>query len=78
MKTFENIQKSLKANDNQMALKMGLPGGTAWKKFRDSKGIALRNLVKLWRLSGESGDAFMATIESELYPPASKRKKAKS
>lgn len=66
MKKFEAIQKKLGKNDNQMSIAMKQRNSTMWTSFRDGGGRGYKNLIKLWRLSGESAEKFFGDLEREI------------
>jgi hypothetical protein len=60
-------EKLLEKNRYEMHKMMEFKDTRTWINFEESKNVvSLKNLVKLWRLSGLSGDAFMEMIAKEV------------
>lgn len=66
MKKFEDIQKKSGLNDRQMGIQVLNSDAMAWKALKNTKGQFLRNIIKLWKFSGESAQSFLSSIETEL------------
>lgn len=57
----------LKKSPYEMYKIMGLPHTSAWTQFESrTESLNAKKLVKLWRLSGLSGDEFMSMLAQEV------------
>lgn len=68
MKFIEKIREEiLKKNPYAMYKLLGFSDTKSYQDFeRSSRALNIKKMVKLWRLSGLSGDEFMEMMASEV------------
>lgn len=67
-KFAQDIQIKLNKTAIEMQKLMSMKDRSAWIKFSNAhvhSRLSLRNILKLWRISGESASDFIARIERE-------------
>lgn len=74
MEFIKKIREDLNLNSYKMAKKMGMKTTQHYIAFERSKRvISIENLVKLWELSGLSGQEFMELMREEVSQKQSKK-----